>query len=100
MIWLMEIPDAAFVITSNPKYGGYQKGVQQFANFPIKIVPPNTKVKPNQHLADELHKPIVRNFQEVKVISSFMNTIWGADLVEMPLISKYNKGILVFIFLR
>ena len=29
-----------------------------------------------------------------KVSSSFKDNIWGADLVEMELISKYNKGIL------
>ena len=48
---------------------------------------------PNQQLANELHKPIIRNFQKRRVYSSFTDNIWGADLADMQLISKYNKGI-------
>ena len=48
---------------------------------------------PNQQLDNELHKPLIRKFKEIKVYSSFKNNIWGADLAEMQLINKYNKGI-------
>ena len=47
----------------------------------------------NQQLADELHKPIIRKFKRRKVYSSFKDNVWGADLADMQLISKYNKGI-------
>ena len=48
--------------------------------------------KENIQLADELHKPIIRKFEKRKVYSSFRDTIWGADLTGMQLISKFNKG--------
>ena len=47
----------------------------------------------NQKLAKELHKPIIRNFEKRKVHSSFIDNIWSADLADMKLLSKYNKGI-------
>ena len=43
-------------------------------------------------LAEELHKPIRRKFQRRKVIPVSIDNIWGADLADMQLISKYNKG--------
>ena len=46
----------------------------------------------NEILAEELHKPIIRNFKRRKVYSSFKD-IWGVDLADMTLISKFNKGI-------
>ena len=47
----------------------------------------------NQQLAEELHKPVIRNFQEKRVYSPFKDNISGADLADMQLISKFNKGI-------
>ena len=44
-------------------------------------------------LADELHKPIIRKFNKRKVYSSFKDNIWGVDLADMRLFSKFNKGI-------
>ena len=43
-------------------------------------------------LAKELHKPIIRNLRKRKVYSGFKDNIWGADLADMQLISKLNKG--------
>ena len=51
------------------------------------------EIKKNQQLANELHKPIIREFKKRKVYSSFKDNIWGVDLPDMQLISKYNKGI-------
>ena len=51
----------------------------------------------NQQLADELHKPIIKKFKRRKVYSSFEDNIWGADLADMQLISKFNKGIRFFL---
>ena len=46
----------------------------------------------NKELAEELHKLIVRKFKERKAQSPFIENIWGADLADMQLISKFNKG--------
>ena len=43
-------------------------------------------------LAEGLHKPIIRKFKKRKVYSGFRDNIWGADLADMQLISKFNKG--------
>ena len=54
----------------------------------------NTKITlQNQQLAEELHKPIIRKFEKRKVHAAFKENIWGADLADMQLLSKYNKGI-------
>ena len=47
-------------------------------------------------LAEELHKPIIRKFKKRTVYSRSKDNIWGADLADLQLISKFNKG---FIFL-
>ena len=46
----------------------------------------------NKELAEELHKPIIRKFNKRKVQSPFIENIWGADLSDMLLINKFNKG--------
>ena len=54
----------------------------------------NTKlISQNDQLADKLHKPIIRKFKKRKVYSAFKDNICGADLADMQLLSKYNKGI-------
>ena len=54
----------------------------------------NTKLTPlNQQLAEELHKPIIKKFEKRKVYAAFKDNIWGADLADMQLLSRYNKGI-------
>ena len=54
----------------------------------------NTKIAPqNEQLAEELHKSIIRRFKKRKVYSTFKDNIWGVDLADMQLSSKYNKGI-------
>ena len=44
-------------------------------------------------LATELYKPIIRKFNKRKVYSSFKDNVWGADLADMQLLSKFNEGI-------
>ena len=60
-----------------------QKGVTGIKN----------EIQENQQLPNELHKPIIRKFKKGKAYFSFKDNIWGADLADMQLISKYNKGI-------
>ena len=49
-----------------------------------------TEIMPKQKLLKELHKPIMIKFE--KQHSSFIESSWGADLADMQLISKFNKG--------
>ena len=54
----------------------------------------NTKLTPqNRQLAEELHKPIIKNFEKRKVHATFKDNIWGADIADMQLLSRYSKGI-------
>ena len=53
----------------------------------------NNEIKQNQQLAEELHKPIIRKFKKGRVYSSFKDNIWGADLANIQLISKFDIGI-------
>ena len=46
----------------------------------------------NEQSADELHKPIIKKFKKRRVYSAFKDNIWGANLADMQLISKSNKG--------
>ena len=52
----------------------------------------NIEVKPSERLAKELHKAIIRNFKKRTVYSRFKDNIWGADLADMQLIIRFNKG--------
>ena len=61
---------------------------KQFSGSGVK-----TEIKQNEQLAQELHKPIIINFKRRRVCSSFKDNIWGVDLANMQLISKFNKGI-------
>ena len=45
----------------------------------------------NEQWAEELHKPIIRNFKKRTVYSGFKDNIWGADLDDVQLISKFNN---------
>ena len=52
----------------------------------------NNEIKQNQQLAEDLHKPIISNFKKITVYSEFKYNTWGAELADMQLISKLNKG--------
>ena len=52
----------------------------------------NRSIPQNEQLAEELHKPIIRKFKKRGVYSAFKDNIWGADLADIQLISKFNKG--------
>ena len=47
--------------------------------------------KQNLQLAKELHKPVIKKIWKTKVYSRFKDNVWGADLADMQLISKFNK---------
>ena len=70
-----------------------------FIKFLIKSLLLHTKeqeliydvVFENQQL-EELHKPIIRKFENQKVYSCFKDNIWGTELADIQLVSKYNRG--------
>ena len=74
--------DKAFNIAKNPKYDGYQRGL---ASMVYKFFDKkskgngvaNNEIKQLLILAEELHKPIIRNFKERTVYSGFRDNIWG-----------------------
>ena len=91
--------DKAFNIAKNSKYDGYQRGVASMVykffdknNKGIGVTLANKSIPQNEQLAEELHKPIIRKFNKRKVYSAFKYNIWAADLADMQLISKFNKG--------
>ena len=80
--------DKAFNIAKNPKYDGYQRGlaslVYKFFDKKAKWSRiANKNSKQNILLAEELHKPVIRNFKKRAVYSRFKDNIWGADLAGM-----------------
>ena len=84
----------AFKIASDPKYDGYQRGLALMVHKLFDKKPSGSGVNiPNYHLADELHKPIIKKFKKRKVYSSFRDNSCGVDLADMQLLSKCNKGI-------
>ena len=87
--------DKTFNIAKDQKYDGYQRGLASmvYKFFDKKTAGSGVKSKPqNEQLAEKLHKPIIKKFKKRKMYSSFKDNIWGADLADMQLISKFNKG--------
>ena len=89
--------DKAYNIASFPKYDGYQRG---FASMVYKFFDKksvgsgiNMIKSSSSILADELHKPIIKNFEKRKVYSQFKDNIRGVDLADMQSLSRKNKGI-------
>ena len=87
--------DKTFKIASDKKYDGYQRGL---ASMVYKFFDKKSEGsgivnnEENIQLPDKLHKPIIRKFEKRKVYSSFRDNIWGADLADMQLLNKFNKG--------
>ena len=52
----------------------------------------------NKELAERLHKPVTKKFIKRKVHSPLIGNIWGPDLADMQLISKFNKWIHFLLF--
>ena len=89
--------DKTFDIAKNPKYDGYQKGlasmVYRFFGKNAVVGAVKHETIQNKELAKELQKPIIRKFEKRKVHSSFIFNIWGADLADMKLLSKFINRI-------
>ena len=88
--------DKAFNIAKDQKYDRYQRGLASmiYKFFDKKTSGSGIKNENifNKELAEELHKPIIGTFNKRKIHSPFIDNILGADLADMQLISKFNKG--------
>ena len=42
---------------------------------------------------NKMYKSVMKKIEKRKVHSSFIDNIWGSDLADMQLLSKFNKGI-------
>ena len=106
MIWLMVnlvkrtqsdkvLRDKAFKIASDPKYGGYRRGLVSmvYKLFDKKSSGSGVATEPNYQLANELHYQIIGNFKKRKIYSSFKDNIWSVDLADMQSLTKFNKDI-------
>ena len=85
----------AFNITKNPKHNGYQRVLASMVYIFIDKRSSSGIVKneiiSNKYLAEELNKQIIRKFEKRKLLSPFTGNIWGTDLSDMHLLSKFNK---------
>ena len=66
--------------------------VDKFFNKKSKGSGVNIPLEFNEQWAEKLDKPVIRNFKKRTVYSRFKDNIWSADLADMQLISKFNKG--------
>ena len=57
------------------------------------------EIMSNKELTEDLHKTNIRTFEKRKEHSSSVDNIWGADLADMQLRSKFNKGISFLVFI-
>ena len=97
--------DKSFTIAKNLKYDRCQRGlasmVYKFFDKKSASVADKSaagsriknEITQKQQLAEELHKQIIRKLKKRRVCSSFKFNIWGADLADIQLISKFDKGI-------
>ena len=105
--------DKVYDIASNPEYYGYQRGL---ASMVYKFFDKKATAEPTAKddcmgsgiekdmtkssslkrssliLADELHKPVIKEFNKRKVYSQFKDNIWGVDLADMQSLSENDKG--------
>ena len=92
----------AFNIAKNPNYDESQRELALMVyNFCDKKASGGTVKNENisnKELAKELHKLVIRKSGKRKVLSPFIDNIWCADLADMQLISKFNKGFRFLLF--
>ena len=83
--------DRHFQIDMNRNYDGYQRAL---ASMVYKFFDKKTglRVSVNEHLAEELHKPVIKKFKRRKVYARFKGNIWAANVAERESLSSKNKN--------
>ena len=82
--------DRAFVIARNRRYDGYQRALASMV-YKFSEKKTGSGVGVNKQLAEELHKPVIKNFK--RVYARFKNNICAADLAEMEGLASKNKNV-------
>ena len=102
--------DNAFDNAKNLKYDEYQRGIGSmvYEFFDKKSSGSSIKTEhisdqclldlATRELAEELHKLFIGKLKSKKVRTPFIENIWGDDLADIQLISKFNKGVLFLLF--
>ena len=49
-------------------------------------------MKHNEQITTQLQKLVIRKIKKITVYTRYRDNIWGADLADMQLISKFDKG--------
>ena len=82
--------DKAYDIASNPEYDSYQRGLASivYKFFDKKSMGSHFVKDSSLILADELYKPVIKNFNKRKLYSQFKDKIWGVNLANMQSFSK------------
>ena len=108
-VWLMEISRIIYLKVKKLKYDGYQRGLNPviskfFGKKSVSLADKSassggvkSEIMPNQQLAEEIYKLVIRKFEKRKVCSSFTDNIWGADFSDMQLICKGFRFLLCVI---
>ena len=93
------LKDKTFNIAKNPKYDEYQRGhismIYKFFDKEISGSCANNEMKQNHQLAQELHKRTIKFFLRITACSGIRYNICDANVADMQLIYKFNKGFIV-----
>ena len=88
--------DKVFNTAKNPKSDWYQMSVSLMVERFLDKTTSGRDLKKekmsDQQFSEELHKQSIKKFKKRKVQLTFIDNIWGANLVDIQLISKFNKG--------
>ena len=94
----------AFKIASDQKYDGYQRGLASMVYQSFLIESQKEMgwliIKKIQNQLINYINQFLENLKKRKVHSSFRDNIWGVDLADMQLLSKFNKGLILIFFVN
>ena len=84
--------EKAYEIARNRENGEYQRAL---ASMVYKFFDKKTGLEKsvNEHLAEKLHKPVIKKFKRREVYARFKHYIWEADLAEMKSLSSKNENV-------
>ena len=95
------LSDKTFKSASDPKYGGYQRGLalmiykffdkKSSGSDVVASLANKSATEPIYQLTNKLHKQIIKKIRRQKVYSSLRDNTWAVDLADIQSLSKYNK---------
>ena len=84
--------EKAYEIIKNPKYDGYLRALTSMVYKFFDKKKTGSGASVNEKLAEELHKPLIKNLKQKRVYARFKDNIWAADLAEIRSLSSKNKN--------